>query len=52
MGRGRRPAHRRRSGASIGYYKEPDDELPDSIRSNNLVLSSPKVFGELKALLV
>ena len=42
----------REAGASIGYYKAPVDGTADSIRSNHLVISSPKVFAELKELLV
>ncbi|SHH76898.1 myo-inositol-1(or 4)-monophosphatase [Sporobacter termitidis DSM 10068] len=40
------------AGASIGYFKEPTDELPDTIRSENLIVSSPGVYEELKSLLV
>lgn len=40
------------AGATIGYFKEPDDSIPDTIRCNNLVISSPKVFEELKNLLL
>jgi myo-inositol-1(or 4)-monophosphatase len=40
------------AGAAIGYYKAPDDSIPDSIRCNNLIVSSPKVYEELKKLLV
>jgi myo-inositol-1(or 4)-monophosphatase len=40
------------AGAAVGYFKEPDDDLPDSIRSNNLIVSGPKVYEELKRLLM
>jgi len=40
------------AGAAIGYFKEPDDAIPDDIRSNNLVVSSPGVFDALKKILV
>jgi myo-inositol-1(or 4)-monophosphatase len=40
------------AGAAIGYFKDPDDTLTDPIRCNNLIVSSPKVFDELKKLLV
>lgn len=40
------------AGAAIGYFKEPDDALPDSIRCNNIIVSSPKVFDALKSLLL
>ncbi len=39
------------AGARIGYYVEPADGLPDDIRCDNLVVSSPKVFDTLKNLL-
>lgn len=39
------------AGAAVGYFKDPDDEIPDTIRCNNLIISSPKVFEELKSLL-
>jgi len=39
------------AGAAIGYFKAPDDGLPDAIRSENLIVSSPGVFEELKRLL-
>jgi myo-inositol-1(or 4)-monophosphatase len=42
----------REAGATIGYFKEPDDDLPDDIRSNNLIVSSPAVYDELKGWLV
>lgn len=40
------------AGAAIGYFKDPDDTIPESIRCNNLIVSSPKVFEELKEILV
>ena len=40
------------AGAAQGYFKEPDDDLPDSIRSRNLIVSSPGVYVELKKWLV
>lgn len=40
------------AGATIGYFKEPEDDIPDSIRCDNLVISSPKIFEEFKRLLV
>jgi myo-inositol-1(or 4)-monophosphatase len=40
------------AGASAGYFKDPDDMTPDDIRCNNIIVSSPKVFEELKKLLV
>jgi len=36
------------AGAAIGYFKDPTDNLPDDIRSDNLIISAPKVFEELK----
>lgn len=39
------------AGAAIGYFREPHDTLPDTIRCENLVVSSPGVFEELKSLL-
>jgi myo-inositol-1(or 4)-monophosphatase len=41
----------REAGAAIGYFKEPQDELPDAVRCNNLIVSSPGVYEELKRLL-
>lgn len=40
------------AGAAIGYFKVPEDALPDSVRCSNLIVSSPKVFEELRKLLV
>ncbi len=40
------------AGAAIGYFKEPEDESPDSIRSNNLIVSSPGIYESLKSLLI
>lgn len=40
------------AGAAQGYFKEPNDALPDSIRCNNLIVSSPKVFTALKSFLI
>lgn len=40
------------AGAGIGYFKVPDDKIPDTIRCSNLIVSSPKVFEQLKSLLI
>lgn len=39
------------AGASIGYFMAPDDTLPDSIRCNNLIVSSPGVYMKLESFL-
>ncbi len=40
------------AGAAVGYFKPPADTLPDDIRCDNLIVSSPTVFEELKQLLI
>ena len=39
------------AGASIGYFKEINGFVPECIRSNGIIVSSPGVFNELKELL-
>ena len=42
----------REAGATVGYYKNPTDSLaPESIRSDHLIITSPKVYDALKSLL-
>jgi myo-inositol-1(or 4)-monophosphatase len=41
------------AGAAIGQFKEdPENPLPVGLRSDNLIVTSPGVFDELKALLM
>lgn len=42
----------REAGATIGYFREPNDSIPDSIRSNNLIVSSPRIYKAFKSLLM
>ena len=43
----------REAGAMVGYYKNPSDtSVPESIRSDNLIITSPKIFDDLKKYLV
>ena len=40
------------AGAKIGYYKKPDELTPACINGNNIIVTSPEIFEELKQLLV
>jgi len=40
------------AGAYIGHYKDIPSLTPDCINGNNIIVSSPKIFDELKQLLV
>jgi len=40
------------AGASIGYYKEASNLTPKCIDGNNIIVSSPEIFDELKQLLI
>jgi len=40
------------AGARTGYYTEPDCTIPNCINGNDVIISSPKIFDELRALLV
>ncbi len=43
----------REAGAIVGYYKQPEDEtVPESIRSDHLIVTGPGVFDNLKELLI
>ena len=42
----------REAGAAIGYFIAPEDDLPDDLRSTNLIVSSPGVYEELRGWLV
>ena len=40
------------AGARIGYYKENRLEVPECIKGNHIIVSSPNIFDELKQILV
>jgi myo-inositol-1(or 4)-monophosphatase len=40
------------AGARIGYYKENNCGIPECIQGDNIIVSSPKIFDDLKYLLV
>ena len=42
----------REAGATVGYFEASDDNTPESIRSDHLIITSPKVFDALRELLV
>ncbi len=41
----------REAGAAVGYFKASNDSTPESIRSDHLIITSPKVFDALRELL-
>lgn len=42
----------REAGAEIGYYVQQDQLLPKDLWCDNIIVSSPKIFEDLKALLI
>ena len=40
------------AGAYVGHYKEASNSIQECINGNNIIVSSPKIFDELKQLLV
>ena len=41
----------REAGATVGYFRETHDGIPESIRSDHLIITSPKIFDALRELL-
>ena len=39
------------AGAQVGHYKEDKCQVPECINGNSVIVSSPKVFDELKSIL-